>query len=92
MKKINSFTVVEIMITVALVSILAATTMVNLLRARENAMHAIVQSELKALYGAILMYYNTHNQRYPTSLQDLDDYINISKFEERFEINPGLNN
>lgn len=92
MRKIKSFTVIEIMVTVAVISILAATTMVNLLRARENAMDAITQGELKALYGAIIMYYNNNNQRYPTNLQDLRDYIDISKFEERFEINPSLNN
>jgi len=92
MRKISGFTVIEIMVTVAVISILVATATMHLLTARENAMHAIAQGELKALYGAIVMYYNNNNQRYPPSLRDLRDYINISKFEDRFEINPSLNN
>lgn len=90
MEKVTGFTLIEIMIVVAIIAVISAITLPSLLRMREDTIQAREQADLAALYKAIMMYYNI-NRAYPKTLQDLKGYIEISKFEGRFEINPSLN-
>ena len=65
MNKIKSgFTLVEIMITVAIIALLAAITVPNLIRARVTANDTTAKAALKAISNALESYIGT-NSTYP---------------------------
>ena len=68
MKK--GFTLVEIMIVVAIIALLAAIAIPNLLRARLNANDSAAKADLQALVTA-LESYAAANGQYPTNESDL---------------------
>jgi len=72
----SSFALVEIMIVVAIVMILAAITIPNLLRSNINANETTAIANLRNLYGAFVMYYGANNKTYPEFLSDMASYIN----------------
>lgn len=67
----QGFTLVEIMIVVAIIALLAAIAIPNLLRARVNANEALAQSTLRAISTAIESYVTASNGSYPTTLTTL---------------------
>ncbi|OQX82004.1 MAG: hypothetical protein B6D56_00970 [Candidatus Omnitrophica bacterium 4484_70.1] len=69
MKK--GFTLVEIMIVVAIIALLAALVLPGLLRARINANEAAAQANLKTIATACESYASANNGMYPTSWGDL---------------------
>ena len=69
MKK--GFTLVEIMIVVAIIALLAALVLPGLLRARINANEAAAQANLKTIATACESYASANNGMYPTSWSDL---------------------
>ena len=66
----KGFTLVEIMIVVAIIALLAAIAIPNLLRARVNANQAAAQATLKS-YATALEAYSTAGVGYPTAETDL---------------------
>jgi prepilin-type N-terminal cleavage/methylation domain-containing protein len=64
----NGFTLVEIMITVATISLLAMMAIPKLLRARVNANDAAAQTTLKTISTACEMYAASNNGNYPTAI------------------------
>lgn len=86
MQQHRAFTLVELMVVVALIALLSAIGLPNVARARQNADDAKTQKELQSIYTAIVMYENDHHQK-PTTWTDLQPYITIANAENKYELN-----
>ncbi|UCD15310.1 MAG: prepilin-type N-terminal cleavage/methylation domain-containing protein [Candidatus Omnitrophota bacterium] len=71
--KRRSFTLVEIMIVVAIIALLAAIAIPNLLRPRLVANEAKAQATLRTISTAAETYAAANNGNYPTAMSDLTD-------------------
>ncbi len=76
MKK-QGFTLIELMIVIAIISILASIIIPNITRAREQAQIGACKENLKAISTGILMYLNDHPETTDVNLpSDIEpDYI-----------------
>lgn len=75
MKKLGrkGFTLIELMIVIAIIAILAAILVPNFVRARAQGQFAACTSNLKNIGTACEMYAADHNGRYPQNGQDLNN-------------------
>jgi type II secretion system protein G len=64
MRALSAFTLIELLITVAIIAILAAIAVPNFLEAQTRAKVARAQSDLRVITGALEAYHVDHN-RYP---------------------------
>jgi len=67
----KGFTLVEIMIVVAIIALLAAIAIPNLLRARISANDALAKSTLRSLSTASETFATANSGSYPTEITDL---------------------
>ena len=67
----KGFTLVEIMIVVAIIALLAAIAIPNLLRARISANDALAKSTLRTLSTATETYATANSGNYPSDIVDL---------------------
>jgi len=77
----KGFTLVEIMIVVAIIALLAAIAIPNLLRAKISANDALAQSTLRTLSTAAETYGTANNGVYPSDMTSLTNatppYVNM---------------
>ena len=85
MKNKKGFTLVEITIVVAIISLLSAIAMPSVVRARQLADEAKVLKELKSIGTAIIMY-ELEKSKSPTTWSDLVGYINVDKLQDNYEL------
>ncbi|RJP28518.1 MAG: prepilin-type N-terminal cleavage/methylation domain-containing protein [Candidatus Omnitrophota bacterium] len=74
MNKKNAFTLIELLIVVAIIGILAAIAVPNFLNAQTRAKVARVVSDLKAITQAMEMYYIDHN----SYINESESYISLN--------------
>ena len=65
MRKRRGFTIIELIIVVAIISILAVLVFVNLRRSKEKAKLSRVSTELSNISNSINQYYQDNNYQYP---------------------------
>lgn len=79
-KNEQGFTLVEMMIVVAIVAVLTAVAIPKFNESLAMANTARVQADLQSLDTAIAMY-RVQNGRSPKALADLDDYIDVANIK-----------
>ncbi len=73
------FTLVELMVVVAIIAILATTAGVYLLGALDDASQAKAQAEIKTLKAAITTDTIKNNRKLPNSLEDVAPFLDPAK-------------
>ena len=71
----KSFTLVEIMIVIAIIMIIALLSIPQMIRSNISANEASVIANLRSVYTALQMFYINNLRTYPTLLSDLSNYI-----------------
>ncbi len=72
-KRSGGFTLIELMIVIAIIAILAAILVPNFIRARAQGQYTACKSNLKNMATALEMYSTDAAGRYPTKLATLTD-------------------
>lgn len=86
MKRNSGFSLVEVMIVLAIVVLLAIIAVPSFARVRHDAENARAVKELQSLYTAIIIF-ETQNNRQPRSWDELAPYISVEGLKERYELN-----
>ena len=86
-KKVKSFTLVELMVIVAILAVLTTLAIPNVIKARMSANDVMAQTTLKSISSALETYFSKNNG-YPAVTDDLLDpdppYLNKDYFLEPY--------
>ena len=74
----RAFTLIELMIVIAIIAILAAILIPNFLHARAQSQTAACESNEKNIATAMEEYAVDHNGKYPANVQNVTPYLNFS--------------
>lgn len=75
----GGFTLIELMVVVAIIAILATTAGIYLFGALDDADQAKAQTEIKALKAAVTAYMLKNNRRLPESLDQVAEFMDPPK-------------
>lgn len=75
----SGFTLVELMVVVAIIALLATTASVYLLGALDDASQTKAQAEIKALKSGVMQYMLKNNRKLPDSLDQIAPYMEPPK-------------
>ncbi len=67
-KRLNGFTIVELLVVITVIGILAAVTIISYSGIQQNAKTKSVMSDLTNASGTLALYYSANNQTYPNDL------------------------
>jgi len=86
MKNNKAFTLIEVMVVVAIIGILVSLVMPNLLRAKMESNHTFAKATLNTIGKALEIYANSNNGNYPNDINSLfsEDYIRKDYFLETY--------
>ncbi|MFC1510253.1 type II secretion system protein [Candidatus Omnitrophota bacterium] len=70
----NGFTLVEVMIVIAIIAILSAIAMPGLLRARFTSNQALAKNTIRSMSAAAEMYAASNDGSYPLDMSDMTDF------------------
>lgn len=88
MRRSRGFSMVELIIVIAIISALAAMAAVGVSRHRMDAEDARVQANLGSIYKAMVAFRGIYG-RYPQNKAELGQFFPIpSDFDQRYQINP----
>ena len=82
----NGFTLVELMIVIAVVALLAMIAVPSAVRARQIAEDAKTTKELRSIFEAVVMFQVNNGFRLRSNWVELREYITVD--ESKYEINP----
>lgn len=86
MRNFKGFTLLDMMIAVAIIILLLSIFLPGISRMRQNAKATRMKAELTSIYKAITMYQG-YTGRFPTDWNELNDYITIPNVEDKYELN-----
>ena len=75
----SGFSLVELMVVVAIISILATTVGIYVFGALDDADRSKAQAEIKALKGAVQIYMMKNNRQLPNTLEEVAQYLDPPK-------------
>lgn len=88
MQRSRGFSMVELMIVIAVISALAAMAVVGVSRHRMDAEDARVQANLGSIYKAMAAHRSIYG-RYPRDKAELGRFFPVpADFDQRYQINP----
>ena len=70
MKSQKGFTLIELMVVIAIIGVLAAIAVPRFSESRKSAKDAALKADLRTVDSALLMYYANNANTYPTDLAD----------------------
>lgn len=84
----QGFTLIELMIVIAIIALITAISLPSFQRTREDSEDRAMEAEMSSIYKAIVEYAAVNEGRLPASYQELRPFIEVPDFESKYEINP----
>ncbi|GEM_PF-3693449 len=83
----RGFSLTEMMVVTGVIAMVASISVVGVSRHRENAEDVKMQAELSSIYKGMEAFRQVYG-RYPASYAELQPFVSIPDFNNRYDINP----